>query len=50
MQYYLEGGMWGRMDAGRWDGFLDWLSDQVIHVTRNITFHIIFPIGVASTH
>ena len=23
------GGKWGRMDAGRWNGFLDWLSDQV---------------------
>lgn len=24
-----EDGKWGRMDGGRWSGFLDWLSNQV---------------------
>ena len=27
-QLLLEGGRWGCMDGGRWDGFLDWLADN----------------------
>lgn len=26
--FYMEGGSWGRMERRRWDGFLDWLSEQ----------------------